>query len=81
MLLPIKRVPIAAEAPLMWQKHDLKNVACNFFVMENRVVEKPKGIQMKVRHTVTLRTDKGTELLVDNVRGLYLGLRVCYQRP
>ena len=81
VLLPIKRVPIAAEAPLMWQKHDLKNVACNFFVMENRVVEKPKGIQMKVRHTVTLRTDKGTELLVDNVRGLYLGLRVCYQRP
>lgn len=46
----------------------------NFFVMENRVVEKPKGIQMKVRHTVTLRTDKGTELLVDNVRGLYLVL-------
>ena len=30
---------------------------------------------------VTLRTDKGTELLVDNVRGLYLGLRLCYQRP
>lgn len=65
----------------MWQKHDLKNVACNFFVMENRVVQKPKGIQMKVSHTVTLRTDKGTELLVDNVRGLYLGLRLCYQRP
>lgn len=53
----------------------------DFFVMENMVVEKPKGIQMKVRHTVTLRTDKGTELLVDNVRGLYLGLRLCYQRP
>ena len=47
MKMPIKRVPITAEAPLMWQKHDLKNVACNFFVMENRGVEKPKGIQIE----------------------------------